>query len=197
MNTYRKLRDSMLLTIYVVIAVIAILPTTLLAVVVVIDFEDQPVGSYLGETVTITAGGIDVTFTGPGLRIRQFGDPFPNTRVLSTNSDAGPIMVTFGGGFTATYVEFENLINDRYTSEIDSPCGTAYDAFEVVLDAACNSNTIHHLDGPGIAKVVYVEGSPNEGFVVDNFAFVPEPATICLLGLGSLILLRRRRHTAL
>jgi hypothetical protein len=41
----------------------------------VIDFEDQPVGSYAGDTVTITVGGAPVTVTGPGLRIRQFTFP--------------------------------------------------------------------------------------------------------------------------
>jgi hypothetical protein len=156
------------------------------------------VGSYPGGTVTITAGGIPVTFEGPGLRIRQFGAPFPDTRVLSTTQDAGPITVLFPVGSPAIYVEFENIINGRYTREVDNPIGTAYDIGNNVLDMLQSSATWHRLEGPGIVKVVYVEGARFEGFVIDNFRFeftpsgVPEPATYALAGAGLALLAVRR-----
>ena len=163
---------------------------------ITIDFEGQPVGLYPGGTVTITAGGIPVIFQGPGLRIRQFGAPFPNTRVLSSYLDAGPITVLFPVGLSAIYVEFENIVNGRYTLEVDKPIGTAYDIGNNILDMLQSSADWHHLDGPGIVKVVYVEGAQFEGFVIDNFRFeaIPEPATMWLAAVGVLVFLVRRRR---
>jgi hypothetical protein len=166
-------------------------------VAAIIDFESLAVGPIPGGTLLITAEGVDVTFSGPGLTIRQFGSPFPNTRVLSTTLDAGPITITFGGGFATSMVSFENIINGRFTPEVDSPIGTAYNALNNVVDMEQNSNTIHVLSGPGIVRVVYTEGSQGEGFVMDNFEFqvVPEPTTWILTGagIGILAIVRRRR----
>jgi len=173
---------------------------TAFAAPITIDFESEPVGVYGGGSVTITVGAIPVHFSGPGLQIRQFGSPFPNTRVLSTSADAGPITISFGGGFLADYVEFENIVNGRYTSEVDSPIGTAYDSASNVLDTLQSSATIHRLNGPGIASVVYTEAATGEGFVIDNFTFdgtvVPEPSSLWLAAAGIVaILIGRRRVT--
>lgn len=155
---------------------------------ITITFDEIPVGMIPGGTLTLNVGGIEVTFSGLGLQIRQFGAPFPSTRVLSTLTDIQPITVTFGGGITADLVEVENLINGRFTSEIDVIRGDAFDPSNVLLDSASNSNTIHRLVGPDIARVVYddVAGPHGNGYVLDNFTFtpVPEPTSIALLGLG-------------
>jgi len=170
------------------VAVISLSCSLGFAAPLTIDFEGEPVGVYGGGSVTITVGAIPVTFTAPGLRIRQFGPPFPNSRVLSSSADAGPITVSFGAGFLADYVEFENIVNGRFTSEVDSPIGTAYDMASNVLDTLQTSATIHHLDGPGIASAVYVESVTGEGFVLDNFTFegevVPEPSSLWLAAAG-------------
>jgi hypothetical protein len=137
----------------------------------VIDFENAPVGPIPDETLVYEFGDVIVTFTGPGLQIRQFAAPFPDTRILSSLSDAGPITATFEGA-TADFVEIENIINGTYTAEIDVINGTAFDSGGKQLDAQANAETIHHLEGPGIATVVYVENQPGKGFVLDNFEFV-------------------------
>lgn len=158
----------------------------------VITFETVPVGLIAGDSITINAGGVNVTFTGAGLRIRQFSTPYPNTRVLSTLFDKNPITATFGSGYTADYVEIENIINGRFIAETDVIGGTAYNANNLVLDTKTNSNTIHHLGGPGIASIVYDDIPDGQGYVLDNFTFVPEPSSLALVGLMGLFVGRRR-----
>ena len=136
----------------------------------VIDFESVPVGPLPDETLVVVLDDVTVIFKGPGLQIRQFDDPFPFTRVLSSQFDAGPIKAAFDGA-TADFVEIENIINGTYTGEVDVIDGTAFDAGGNILDFQSNADTIHHLEGPGIASVMYVENAPGQGFVLDNFAF--------------------------
>jgi hypothetical protein len=172
----------------------------------VIDFENLAVGPIAGDTITLNVGGVDVTFSGAGLQVRQYGiehptSPFPTTKVLSTTLDVRPITITFQSGFSANYVEVENIVNGTYTPEVDVIVGTAYDVDSAVLDSQTNSNTIHHLTGPGIVRVVYDDDPHGEGYVLDNFSFVPEPSSLTLLGMAGLgwtgraILLRRREET--
>jgi hypothetical protein len=136
----------------------------------VITFEAMPLGPVPGGALVVDVGEFSVTFTAIGLVVRQFDDPFPFTHVLSSEFDAGPITATFEGG-TADFVEIENIINGTYTAEVDVIVGTAFDLGGKQIDFAANADTIHHLDGPGIASVVYTENMPGQGFVMDNFAF--------------------------
>lgn len=158
-----------------------------------IDFESENVGPVPGGVLTYNFGGYSVEFSGPGLQIRQFGSPFPNTKVLSTSGDAGPIDVKFIGA-SVNFTQWENIINGTYTGEVDTPIGTAYDAFNNIVDSAQNSNTLFVLQGPGIVKCSYLEGNPGEGFVMDNFSWtVPTPGTVGLVGAAGLAAMRRRR----
>src|SRR5688572_25940396 len=75
-----------------------------------IDFESENVGLVPGGVLTYTFGNYSVEFSGPGLTIRQFGSPFPTSKVLSTSGDAGPIDVTFIGT-SVNFTQWENLIN--------------------------------------------------------------------------------------
>lgn len=158
-----------------------------------IDFESETVGPVPGEVLTYNFGGYSVEFSGPGLRIRQEGSPFPTTKTLSTNGDAGPIEVKFIGT-SVNYTQWENIINGTYTGEVDTPIGTAFDAFNNVVDSDQNSNTFFVLEGPGIVRCSYIEGSPGEGFVMDNFSWqVPAPGSAGLIGIAGLLAMRRRR----
>jgi len=69
-----------------------------------------------------------------------------------------------------------------------------------------NLNLIDYLGTPGDGFLGFVSDVPftmldfglsgssdNEYFGMDNVAYVPEPVTICLLGLGGLVLRRRKR----
>jgi hypothetical protein len=158
-----------------------------------IDFESESVGPVPGGVLTYNFGGYSVEFSGPGLQIRQFNSPFPNTKVLSTNGDAGPIDVKFIGT-SVGYTQWENIINGTYTGEVDTPIGTAYDSLNNIVDSAQNSNTLFVLQGPGIVRCSYLEGNPGEGFVMDNFSWqVPSPGAMGLFGAAGLVAVRRRR----
>lgn len=178
------------------ITVLAVLTLTsqVGAGIVVIDFESDPVGDIAGGTLVKKFGFGTVTFTGLGLRIRQFGDPFPFTRVLSTASDTQPIMVTFSGA-TADFITITNLINGKYTGEIDIIDGWAFDSDNVLLDFQSNSDMFHTLTGPGIASAMYAENSPGEGYVIDDFTFqIPGPGGLALLSIAAVVGGRRRRR---
>lgn len=158
------------------------------------NFEDQSIGALAGETVTLTSQGVDVTFSGPGLQIRNFGASFNNAQnVLSSLSDAGPIEVIFSQAVLE--VSFENIINGRYTSEVDFIDGVAYDAANNIVDSFTGDISDRPtLSGAGIVRVVWAESNEFEGFVVDDVSFVvPAPGAVALLGLGGLVAARRRR----
>jgi hypothetical protein len=161
----------------------------------VIDFNSLSPGVISGGILTIVADGVSVTFSAApnNLRVLNLNAPF-NQRVLTTEGFVDPITVTFGGGFTSNYVEVTNHINGSLTSEIDVIVGSAYSASNGLLDSQTNSNAIHHLSGPGIAKVVYDDGTYNGGataFTIDNFTFgetIPEPTGGILFGLATVCL---------
>jgi hypothetical protein len=162
-----------------------------------IDFEDQPVGFIVGGTLTVNAAGIPVTFSGLGLNIREFGPPFPPTKVLSTAVDSQSIIVTFGASAQLNYAEIENLINGRFTDEVDIIKGTAFNLANLPIDTETSAATILRLDGPGIVRVQY-DDSESTGYVIDNFRFevVPEPTTLLLVMCGFLLsLVTRQKKT--
>jgi hypothetical protein len=156
----------------------------------VIDFNSLTPGSVPGGVLNLTAGGVPVAFSGTGLQVFDLGSPFFE-RVLATGNFQDPITVTFGGGFTALLVEIENHIDGALSAEVDVIAGEAFDAVDFSLDVQTNSNETHHLDGPGIVKVVYDDVA--SGFAIDNFTFqsVPEPGGLVLTCLGLICLARR------
>ncbi|MCL4221181.1 MAG: PEP-CTERM sorting domain-containing protein [Phycisphaerales bacterium] len=157
------------------------------------NFEDVPDGPIFGDTLVLTSQGVNVTFSATGLQIRDFGGAFGNAgHVLSSASDAGPITAVFSQAVLS--VTFENLINGRYSGEVDFIDGWAYDANNDLVDSVSGSAAdFLTLSGPGIVRVVWQEANQFEGFVVDNVSFtVPAPASLALVGLGGLVARRRR-----
>jgi uncharacterized protein (TIGR03382 family) len=158
------------------------------------DFESTPEGAIPGDSLTLSSQGVDVTFNATGLQIRDFDTGFGNAgHVLSSFEDAGPIEVLFSQAVQS--VSFENVINGRYTSEVDFIDGVAYDAGNNIVDSfSGNASDFPTLSGAGIVRVTWVESEPGQGFVVDNVSFVvPGPATLSALGLALGAGLRRRR----
>jgi hypothetical protein len=156
----------------------------------IIDFESLDFGTIVENSITITADGVDVTFSGNGLNIRGLGGAFDaaygQTKYLSTTGNGHEITVTFGGGFEATVASILNPINGSATPGIDTIFANAFDSSLSLLDTATSSAEILTLNAPGIASLTY--DHVNTGYVIGYFEFegttVPEPATLALFGLG-------------
>lgn len=160
-----------------------------------IDFEGLSTGAIAGDSITITADGVDVTFSGTGLKIRTLGGAFDatygQTRYLSTSGDSGEITVTFGGGFEAMVASILNPINGTATTEIDTIFANAFDSSSALLGTATSSAAILTLGALGIASLTYDDAVDGTGYVIGYFEFsgprtapVPTPATLALFGLG-------------
>jgi len=154
-----------------------------------IDFEGLAVGPLPGGTVTLTVNGVPVTFSGLNLAI-DIGNPVAGNHTLHSGSYYDPITVTFGGGFSAGFVEIQNVFDNTSTIETDIIRGDAFAASGILLSTVTSSNMIIHLDGPGIARVVY-DDVGQTGFALDNFNFqvVPEPTTLGIVGAGGFVFL--------
>jgi hypothetical protein len=72
----------------------------------------------------------------------------------------------------------------------------AYDNDGSLLDSASGlinygTNSLISVSSSNIAYVIF--RGTGSYYTVDDLAYTPEPATICLLGLGGLALLKKRR----
>ena len=108
----------------------------------VIDFNSLPPGPVSGDILNITADGVSVTFSATGLTVLHLVNTVFDEIVLRSGNNQDPITVTFGGGFTAFFVEVENHVNGELSNEVDIIMGTAFDSVDTLLDSATNSNEI-------------------------------------------------------
>jgi len=146
----------------------------------IIDFSGIAPGLQ-GSTLNLVEDGVAVTFFSPAnLRISDITFLGTTYRVLHADNFQDPITVTFGGGFTAAFVEIENPLSFG-----DIVTGEAFDASNVSLDSGSTTllDGVLRLDGPGIAQVVYDD--VNTGYVLDSFAFsaIPEPSSFLVASL--------------
>ncbi len=170
----------------------ALLSTTLTAQASGFSFDDLPLGNIAGDTLTLSTEGVEVTFSGPGLLIRDLTN-LGAGYALSTAADAGPVTVKFGGGFVADSVAFFNPLHVG-GREIDVALGVAYSASGAEITRLLSGSALHYLAGSGISYVVYTEGTPSLGFTMGDFQFnvpappIPEPSQAALLIPGLLAL---------
>jgi hypothetical protein len=91
------------------------------------------------------------------------------------------------------YISYDASDDKLYLSDTgyDSPWVTISDLLKGEWKSAV---VVPFLGGSYVRNVALDSGDAYlDNFVVDSGTFVPEPATICLLGLGALSLLRRKR----
>ena len=183
------------------------------AVASVITFDDLDAGGGAAFAPADTYRDVGVVFS----RDFQFYDVVavdPTfAQVFYANGGAPPnsLVLTpgFPGGFLtidATFVmpgtNVPTTMDHVSAFFGDSNAGTsigvleAYDATDQLLgtDTAVTDasfSALLEVSAPGIAYVRFTQDA--DGGVVDSFAFTPEPATLSLLALGGLSLLRRRR----
>jgi PEP-CTERM motif len=166
-----------------------------------ITFQDQAVGRYADDAVTLITGGVTTMFSGVGLRIRdltELGFPPGSSRALTTTGDVEPITATFASGFTTDFVQIRNWLSGIYTDEVDTITMSAFDSSQALLGRVVSSNQFISLAVPGIAIVTFDDARHGDGYLIDDFTFraspVPEPATILLVGAGVASLLSNRHR---
>jgi hypothetical protein len=173
------------------LAAIMVIACSSLARASVIDFEALLEGEVLGGTLVVVVDGIAVTFSAGSLFVVAAPDPFPATNVLVTGADAGtfgglPLTVTFPASFVADFVEVTNVVHGAFTPEVDGITGCA--SIPPAVDPVCVTSgaALHHIDGPGIVKVIYDDSTApgfSGGFTIDDFTFTgrfvePEPSPV-------------------
>ena len=179
---------------------------SLTANAVVITFEEIPPGNGNGDFLSEEYATLGIHFIttndGSIWGGLSAGDP-GNWDLEGTN---GPAFLGFNGSSYESIVNFDvemsHISLDVSRSAGSAPGNTftleAYsgatlvDAVTVEL-GPINSWTSVSVSGDAIDRtVLYGIGSGFHPFGVDNLIVVPEPTTICLLGLGGLLLRRRK-----
>ena len=105
------------------------------------------------------------------LYVTHYGEP---SEVARHNILTGEYVDTFVSGFHATDIDF-------------GPDGDLY------MTQAAEGGPLVRLDG-GTGDVVYTI-EPWYDSSIDSFAFIPEPSSIILLGLGTLLIRRRNEES--
>lgn len=218
--TYRKSRNSIfsvtMRTTTLVVVLSAVFGCVGWAKAVTIDFEGFNLGGALfldvSETLVfnnVDGSGVNVTIVGGAdnrvYDLLQFGgDPSTTGQALIDWFWPG------GSNPVGTAILFDRPIPSfslragDFGSDDDSPLMiTAFDAQDqtlaqdsVLWDASSSPPfATLSVSAPSIRKVIYNSGGnwPNSTFI-DDLTFIPEPATVALLGLGSLVLIRRRQR---
>lgn len=176
--------------------------------VIIVDPDAFPAGTVLNNAypnVTLTALGdvpnadvlsVEDTYTSTGTRVFGHNGDFP--------SDWGDgwdnwLRVDFAIGATEVSLDF---IADDYPDE--NAVLSAYDPSGILVDQMSSTGTYGAGDVVTLTVtapyVSYILAEPDVGgrdnWRLDHLVYepIPEPATVSLLGLGGLALIRRRRR---
>ena len=162
---------------------------------VVIDFEDQPLGPIAGDPWL--ADGILFDQAGVGNNMTIGGGGSANKNIYALGGESADIDITFpnlvaafGLGIFSNYVQDPSERIIFYT-----PSDSILANVEMPLTASQGTVFVGYVaDAPMISKVAFIEANGDGDYVgIGDVAFmVPEPATLLLLGLGGLALLRKR-----
>ncbi len=210
MNMYKKIPSSFsLFYIFVAILLVAMLQDGLVpaANATVITFDEIPPanGNFGFLTEEYAALNIHFITTDDGSIFGGIsaGDP-GNWDLEGTN---GPAFLGFNGGSYGLAAWFDTAMNYISLDVSRSAGSSAGDTFtlecytgaqlidtQTVELGSINDWSQVVFSGDEFNRVKWFgSGISFHPYGVDNLVFVPEPMTVCLLGLGSMILLRRRR----
>lgn len=92
------------------------------------------------------------------------------------------------------YVSYDTVVDELYLSHTGYGEDDASATISGVLQGEWGADIITPFIGGDVENVALASGEAYlDNFVVESGTYVPEPATICLLSLGTLALLRKRR----
>ncbi|MFW6163725.1 MAG: PEP-CTERM sorting domain-containing protein [Planctomycetota bacterium] len=187
------------LSAFVGLAILALCGGMAQAVPVVIDFESGPAGTV----TTYTESGATFTATDGGT-FRRGLTPNNTQGLLGSPSPYSTLRADIAGGTTAVSVDLGDYNQDSDTLflEIFTATNVSVGYTSQVIAGSFTGMKTLSLSHPSIAYAVFGATDPALGgssVYADNFTFessdvIPEPATLSLLGLGGLALLRRRRR---
>jgi hypothetical protein len=124
------------------------------------------------------------------LLLNQYNDggPYDWSVQLNCDMDAGQIVSDFGGGY-AVPVKWGEWVQLKFVIDLDA--NTVDEYYDGTLLSA------HAWDdtGNGTLQCIDLYGNGASSIYYDDITVVPEPATLSLLCLGGLALIRKRRNS--
>ena len=216
MGTYRKSRNSMFLfrihaVTLVVILVLIFSDSGTSQAAIIVDPDAFTEGTNISNAfpgVTLSAFGSgnvgqDIFVVNPSIQSVEPFQASTGTFVFGTN---GPYPHLFWDTEVHLQANFANpvsLVSIDFIGTDASDVGElfAYNASNNLLDSATTpalgTNQVGTLTVSSLVNnIAYIVAAGDSGastIGIDNLQYIPEPATVCLLGLGSLVLRRRKR----